>query len=112
MAVRQSAQREHAVDAPERLVLRRLIIEWTDVDFFWKHEVDDAIYSPPGRPLIRAGQSDSRFIGTQVNATVSWEISKHLSVGIYYSHFFAGPAVTETGSRGVDFVGSWVTFQF
>jgi hypothetical protein len=84
----------------------------TDVDFFWKHEVDDSIYSPPGRPLIRAGQSDARFTGTQVNAALDWELNKHLSIGLYYSRFIAGPAVTQAGGKSVDFVGSWITFQF
>ena len=84
----------------------------TNVDFFWKHERDDAIYAPPGRPLIRAGATDARFTGTQVNAGTDWELSKHVSVGFYYSRFLAGPAVTRAGGRDVDFVRAWVRFQF
>lgn len=84
----------------------------TDVDFFWKHQVDDAIYAPPGRPLIRAGRSQARFTGSQVNAGVQWQLRRHLTIAFYYSHFFAGPAVSNGGGRDVDFVGSWITFNF
>ena len=84
----------------------------TDVDFFWKERSEDAIYAPPGRPLIRAGRSDSHYTGSQVNTDLAWEINRNLSLVLYYSHFFAGPAVTEAGGRSVDFVGSWVTWHF
>jgi hypothetical protein len=84
----------------------------TDIDFFWKHEVDDAIYAPPGRPLIPGGLSNSHYIGSQVNAEVEWEINRYVSVTFYYSHFFAGSAVTGAGGRDVDFAGSWINFRF
>jgi hypothetical protein len=84
----------------------------TDVDFFWKHQIDDAVYAPPGRPLIRAGQSEARYIGSQVNAGLEWQLSKHVAVDLYYSHFFVGPAVSKTGGRDVDFTSASLTLRF
>lgn len=83
-----------------------------DVDFFWKHELDDAIYTTPGRPLVRPGRTGARFTGSQYNAQLQWELTKQLSVTLYYSHFFAGPAVTGAGGRDVDFAGSWIKYEF
>jgi hypothetical protein len=83
-----------------------------DWNLFWKHEVEDAIYAPPGRPLVSAGQSDSRFTGHQANVELEWEFHANAAWTLYYSHFFAGPAVTEAGGRDVDFVGSWITLRF
>jgi hypothetical protein len=84
----------------------------TDVDFFWKQRVEDAVYAPPGRPLVPAGQSEARYVGTQVNAELEWQINRNTSVALYYSHLFAGSAVTAAGGRDIDFVGSWVKCRF
>ena len=84
----------------------------TDVDFFWKHRVEDAIYTPPGQPLVRAGKSDSRYIGSQTNTQLEWQLGHNVSFTLYYSHFFAASAVTDAGGRDVDFVGSWMTWRF
>lgn len=83
-----------------------------DVDFFWKHHVEDAIYAPPGRPLVPGGLSNSHYTGSQINAGLEWELTPHVSVTFYYSHFFAGSAVTAAGGRDVDFAGSWITCRF
>jgi hypothetical protein len=84
----------------------------TDVDFFWKHQRKDAIYAPPGRPLVRGGSNTSRYIGAQVNAELECELTKHLSVTVSYSHFFAGAAVTSSGGRDVDFTAASIKFAF
>ena len=94
------------------LSLHEKVTLTTDVDFFWKHEEQDAIYAPPGRPLISAGKSNSHFTGTQVNAQLDWKVTQYLAVTFYYSHFFAGPAVTGAGGRDTDFAGTWITVRF
>jgi len=83
-----------------------------DWDFFWKQRGGDAIYSPPGRPLVAAGSSDSRYIGSQANVGIEWQLAVTTSWALYYSHFLAGPAVTDAGGRDVDFLGSWIEFKF
>lgn len=83
-----------------------------DVDFFWKHRTDDAIYTTPGRPLVRPGKTGARFTGSQYNAQLEWELTKQLSVTLYFSHFFAGGAVTGARGRDVDFAGSWIKYEF
>lgn len=83
-----------------------------DVNWFWKQRTEDAIYAPPGRPLPGTAQSAARYIGSQVNAGLEWRFHANASWTAYYSHFFAGPAVTEAGGRDVDFVGSWITLRF
>jgi hypothetical protein len=94
------------------LQLSRELRLTTDVDFFWKHQVKDAIYAPPGRPLLAGGSNGSRYIGAQVNAQIEWELSRHLSVTVSYSHFFAGASLTMSGGRDVDFTAASFKFAF
>lgn len=95
-----------------QLELRENLSLNADWNLFWKHRVEDAIYAPPGRPLVRAGQSESRFVGHQINGELEWRLHGNMSWTLYYSHFFAGPAVTDAGGRDVDFIGSWMTLRF
>jgi hypothetical protein len=66
----------------------------------------------PGRPFVRAGQSDSNYIGSQANMELEWQFHNNAAWTLYYSHFLAGLAVTDAGGRDVDFVGSWAAFRF
>jgi len=83
------------------LQLTKAVELTTEVDFFWKHRIEDAIYAPPGQPLVRAGQSDSRYIGSQTNTQLEWQLSHSVSFTLYYSHFFAAAAVTDALEGGM-----------
>src|SRR5207302_1068892 len=61
------------------LQLTKTVTLTTEFDLFWKHRIEDAIYAPPGRPLIRAGASDSRYVGSQTNAELEWQLSHNTS---------------------------------
>ncbi|MEO5914190.1 MAG: alginate export family protein [Luteolibacter sp.] len=84
----------------------------TSWNVFWKQRVNDAVYAPPGRPLVAAGQSDSRYVGNQVNLELEWQLRENISWTFYYSHFFVGPAITGDGGRDVDFFGTWASLEF
>lgn len=94
------------------LTLSEQLVFTADWNVFWKHRSEDAIYAPPGRPLVRSGQSDSKNVGQQINFELAWQVRPEVSWNVYYSHFFAGDAVTEAGGRDVDFLGSWLAIEF
>ncbi|MCW5559086.1 MAG: alginate export family protein, partial [Verrucomicrobiae bacterium] len=82
-----------------------------DWDFFWRQTAGDGLYSNALR-LVRAGdQTDARYIGSQVQAMLQWNISKHFAATVVYAHFFAGEFLKETPpGNDVNYASAWLTF--
>ena len=81
-------------------------------DFAWRDSIRDSIYVPPGVPGFDADATDARFVGHSFTATGDWRIRDDLALTFAFTHFHAGPAVTEAGGRDVDYVAAWVNFWF
>ncbi|MGH8502414.1 MAG: alginate export family protein [Gammaproteobacteria bacterium] len=84
-----------------------------DADFFWRLERTDGIYTPSGRLLRPAGNSDARYVGTELSLNATWQVNPHLSATAIYAHFFPGRFIAETGaSNDIDFVELTVKLLF
>jgi len=81
--------------------------------FFWRENLHDGLYDVPGN-LIRSGVGTSaRYVGSQPSLTVSWDVTRHLSIVADYEHFIAGPFLRESGSGDdLTFAASWLTLTF
>jgi len=81
--------------------------------FFWRQSTKDGLYGPAVN-LIRSGKlTDARYVGTNPELQLDWEINRHLGATIYYSHFFAGPFLQTSGpGKDIDFFTGWVTYKF
>ncbi len=76
-----------------------------DVNFFWRLEMSDGLYGPPGNVLRSGLDSSRRFVGPAVSASLDWTPSRFVEVGLVYTHGRAGPFVEDTGtSEDIDFV--------
>lgn len=64
--------------------------------------------------LVRSGRnSTARYIGSQPQAQLQWNIDRHITFNAIYAHFFAGPFLKETGSaKDVDYFTAWMTYKF
>ena len=85
-----------------------------DWDVFWRYSTDDGIYDNGGN-VLRSGTADgnARFIGHQTSVQLEWEIDRHTTFDITYSHFFAGDFIKKSGpGADVDFVGAWLVYRF
>jgi hypothetical protein len=84
-----------------------------DVDFFWRLEPADGIYSPSGR-LLRSGRgSETRYVSTEVSLNVTWQIDPHMSLTGIYAHSVPGAFVKQTGpAKDIDFLEITLTAQF
>lgn len=83
-----------------------------DWDFFWRYSTDDGLYDNGGN-VIRGADGSARFIGHQPSIGMEWQIERHTTFSVVYSHFFAGNFIEESGpSADVDFVGAWVQYRF
>ena len=83
----------------------RSITMTADVDFFWRLETQDGIYSPGGGLLRSAKGSSARFVGTELSLSTAWNINSRLTLTAIYSRFMAGRFIRETGSSSdIDYV--------
>ncbi len=81
-------------------------------DFFWRYSTDDGIYDAGGN-VLRPADGDARFIGHQPGIGIAWQIDRHTSFNVVYSHFFAGDFIKASGpGADVDFVAVWLQYRF
>lgn len=76
-----------------------------DANFYWRLETDDGIYGPSGNILRTGADTNSRYVGPALSASIDWTLNRFFFFGLVYTHGFAGPFVDDTGpSRDIDFV--------
>ncbi len=82
-------------------------------DVFWRESAHDGIYDN-GVNVVRSGRnSKARFIGSQPQAYLEWELNRHITLVAVYAHFFAGRFLRESGpGEDVDYVTTWITYKF
>lgn len=85
----------------------------TSMNFFWRLQTEDGVYSPSGQ-LIRASKgNDERFVGSAISFTSDWVISRNLAFTAVYAHFFPGAFIKETGSAdNIDYFEITLRFRF
>jgi hypothetical protein len=85
----------------------------TDADWFWRQSTQDGIYGMGVNPVRPGNLNGKRYIGSDVNTFVTWEINRHFSMTLYYGHFFVGEFLEETPpGKSVDYCSAWITFKF
>jgi hypothetical protein len=81
--------------------------------FFWRHRIDDGIYTTSGSLLRPAEGTQSRFVGHSPGVEAIWQIKSYLSLTGNASMFTAGPFIQESGpARAIGFLAGWVTYGF
>ncbi|WP_243373787.1 alginate export family protein [Geotalea sp. SG265] len=82
-------------------------------DFFWRESMHDGIYNN-AVTLVRSGKnSHARYIGSQPQAQLEWNLDRHMTLVVIYAHFLAGPFLRESGpGKDVDYVTTWITYKF
>jgi len=85
----------------------------TDMNFFWRLQNEDGVYSPSGQLIRSSGGSDERFVGTAISLTSDWAISRNFTFTAIYSHFFPGIFIKETGAAAnIDYFATTFRFRF
>ena len=84
-----------------------------DYHLFWRQSEDDAVYNVAGGILRADGGSDARYIGSELDLILNWQIDRHFNAYFGYSHFFAGDFIDETGADDdIDFFYAAAQFTF
>jgi hypothetical protein len=80
-------------------------------DLLWRYTRRDGIFGPPGNLELPAGGA-GRYLATTAEASVQWQLSRHLSWIFSYTRFFTGDYVQSAKGHDVDYFGTWATFTF
>lgn len=80
---------------------------------FWRENIRDALYSQTGE-LVRASDgSRARFVGDEIDVTLSWQVDRHLLLYTGWAHLFTGPFIHNTGPHSdPDFFYAMATYTF
>jgi hypothetical protein len=95
-----------------------------DYHLFWRYSGEDAVYNASGA-IVRSDLSDTgadltdaRFIGSEIDLLLNWQIDRHFASYIGYSHFFAGAFIDDTApaydgaDEDIDFFYVAATYTF
>ena len=61
-----------------------------DVNWFWRLQTADGLYSPSGQLLRGPSGSTARFVGSNLAVTAEWHLQRHVTITANYEHFFPG----------------------
>lgn len=80
---------------------------------FWRQSDADAVYNAAGGVARNDLGSDETYIGSETDLLLNWQVERHWSAYVGYSHFFPGDFIQETGPSGdIDFFYAAVQFTF
>jgi hypothetical protein len=81
---------------------------------YWRESDEDGVYALGGMDLLRAdGGSRSRYVGTQAELLLEYQVGRHVSAATSYSIFTAGSFIQETGAdETIHFVAFELMYRF
>ena len=79
---------------------------------YWRYSRGDGIYDIPGNLIRGRGQSQARFIGKEIEASLSWQATPELELSTSLSAFAPGAYIRETGAaRTITMLGLEANFR-
>ena len=84
----------------------------TGVDFYWRENLNDGIYTPGGSAIYQGNRNLSRFVGTDFSFVVGWQATRHFNISAAYTHFFAGKFIRQNHGEDVNYGALWATYKF
>ena len=81
-------------------------------DLLWRAERNDAYYNSPNGILVRAGDSDSRWLGQQTQLSARYKPIDLIVINAYWSHLFAGDVIEDAGGDDRDYFHIGFNFLF
>jgi hypothetical protein len=85
----------------------------TDVNFYWRLEKNDGVYSPSGQVIREPDGSDARYVATGISIAAAWAPTINLDFTAIYTRLEPGAFIRQTGeSKSVDFIELTARFRF
>ena len=80
---------------------------------YWRESTGDGLYDNGGNLLRASGGSSERFVGTQLDAAVEWQLDRNVDLSLAASYFVADSFLDDTGpSENVAFVSLELRFRY
>lgn len=96
-----------------RFLLRRNLTFGADAPFYWRHRLNDGIYSVFVTPLRPGLENPQRFVGTAPSISSTWQANLHTSLTASYSRFFTGRFFDQSPpGRNTTYFGLTTAFRF
>jgi hypothetical protein len=92
----------------------KLVTFQTNFHEFWRESSEDALYNASGgvQQAAVAGVG-AKYVGSELDLLLNWQVDRHLSAYTGYSHFFAGTFLRDTGPHNnIDFFYAAVNYSF
>ena len=85
----------------------------SEYHMFWRQSDNDGVFNAAGGLQRAAGTTSDTYIGSEIDLLLNWQVDRHLSAYVGYSHFFAGDFLEATGAHDdIDFFYAAVTYTF
>jgi hypothetical protein len=81
------------------------------LNLLWRHRAADAFYAPPLVPVTEF-MSRSRFVGSQAELSVAWELRRGLEMKAWYVRFAVSDALRRSGARSTNFLAASIATKF
>jgi len=84
-----------------------------DINFFWRKETSDGLYSPSGQLIRSSTDNNERYVGSSASLNSEWLINRNVSLTAIYSHWVPSGFLKATGSsESIDFFEFTVQYRF
>lgn len=84
-----------------------------DYDFFWRFSKSDGIYQPNSALIYSSANSTQRYIGSQLGASIDYDIQKWFSLKIEATWFKAGSYLKEVSTgKDIFFTAATLAYYF
>lgn len=84
----------------------------TLANFFWRTEMEDAVYNNGGDIVRQPAGSSARYVGSALQAQLDWQVTANVSFSAVWGRFFSGEFLRETGTaQDVGYTSAWVSLR-
>jgi len=85
----------------------------TDYDFFWRFSKNDGIYQPNTALIYSSANSMQRYIGSQLGASIDYDIQKWFSIKAEATWFKAGNYLKDVSAgKNILFAATTLSYRF
>ena len=84
----------------------------TDWNFFWRLNDNDAVYVRGLNALPGTAGVTGSFVAHVPSISVDYQLNRHITLDISYSHFFAQEVIHNAGGEDIDYIKTEVNWTF
>lgn len=84
----------------------------TAYDVFWRHSIEDAVYTATLQPMPGIAGRGGRYVGNLVTTHLQWQVDRHVELNFDYTHFTPSGTLRDAHVDVVDFGMASAAYKF